>query len=196
MKNIEMILSELGIEVTDEQREAIKKSVVENYKTITDYEKKTNALKDLQAQYDETKNALESFSDVDVDDLKRQIEEAQKKVKETEENAKKQLAERDYNDAINSHVSALKFSSNGAKKSFINDLKEKGLKIENGKLLGFDDYVKEYKENDSGAFINENEEKKAKFTGGTSIDKAGEQSFNATIEASKLREAFGLPAEK
>lgn len=196
MKNIEMILSELGIEVTDEQREALKKSVVENYKTITDYEKKTNALKDLQAQYDETKNALESFNGVDVDDLKRQIEEAQKKVKETEENAKKQLAERDYNDAINSHVSSLKFSSNGAKKSFINDLKEKGLKIENGKLLGFDDYVKEYKENDSGAFINESEEKKAKFTDGASIDKAGDQSFNTTIEASKLREAFGLPAEK
>lgn len=47
------------------------------------------------------------------------------------------------------------FSSNGARKAFVADLTEKGLKLENGKLLGLDDFVTEYKTNDPGAFAPE-----------------------------------------
>lgn len=37
----------------------------------------------------------------------------------------------------------------------MSDLKDKGLKLEDGKLLGLDDYVKTYKESDPHAFADD-----------------------------------------
>ena len=61
--------------------------------------------------------------------------------------------EREY--IINDLTRDIKFSSNSAKRSFMEDLANKDLKIENGKMLGFDDYLNSYKEQDAGAFVEE-----------------------------------------
>ena len=44
MKNIEAILTEAGIELTDEQRAAITKGVAENYKTVNEFNSKVTKL--------------------------------------------------------------------------------------------------------------------------------------------------------
>ena len=55
--------------------------------------------------------------------------------------------------AAENAAARLKFSSASAKKAFMADLKAKGLTLQDdGKLLGFDDFVKEYKGTDPDAF--------------------------------------------
>ena len=54
--------------------------------------------------------------------------------------------------AAQSAVSGLKFSSESAKKAFLADLKAKKLTLQEGKLLGFDDFLADYKKTDPGAF--------------------------------------------
>ena len=52
-------------------------------------------------------------------------------------------------------ANTLNFSSTAAKREFIRDAIGKEFKMEKDMLLGFDDYVKVYKENDPGAFAAE-----------------------------------------
>ncbi len=55
--------------------------------------------------------------------------------------------------AAENAAAGLKFSSASAKKAFLGDLKAKGLTLQDdGKLLGFEDFVKSYKETDPDAF--------------------------------------------
>ena len=54
MKNIETILKELGIELTDEQKEKLKKEHNENYKTINEYEKQAEKIETLEKSVKDT----------------------------------------------------------------------------------------------------------------------------------------------
>lgn len=74
------------------------------------------------------------------------------KAAEAENKAKTQVAELQSDFAAQSAASGVKFSSESAKKAFLADLKAKKLPLQEGKLLGFDDFVKEYKGADPDAF--------------------------------------------
>lgn len=55
--------------------------------------------------------------------------------------------------AAENAAAGLKFSSASAKKAFLAELKGKGLALQDdGKLLGFEDFVKKYKTSDPDAF--------------------------------------------
>ena len=198
MKNIITILTEQGIDLTDEQKEAIQKTVAENYKTVAEFDKKINSVTSerdtLKNQYDEVKKSLDGFNGVDVDDLRQQIADANAHIKEVEDIAKQQMAERDYADAVKAQVESLAFSSNGAKKSFIADLTATKLPLKDGKLLGFDDYVKAYKESDVGAIIDKDaSENKAKFTKEMGTDQKSKPNDH---EIAAVLKGFGIEEDK
>lgn len=195
MKNIKTILTEAGIELTDEQIKGIEKSVLENYKTVEEFNSKTERLTSerdsFKQQYESAKKSLDSFEGVDVEDLKKQIAEAQTAAKEAEESASARLKERDYMDAVKAQVSGLAFSSNSAKEHFIAKLAEKKLPVENGKLLGFDDYVTAYKTSDEGAIVDkEAAESRAKFT--DPMQGGGGGGIKDVAELNKMRSVMGL----
>ena len=199
MRNIEQILADNNIEITDEQKEALKKAVAENYKPIADYQKQKDRLEaerdTLKTQLEEAKASLAGFDGVDVEGLQRQIAEAQAKVMEAEENAKNALAARDYQDAVKAQVESLAFTSISAKERFIEKLTEKNLPIEGGKLLGFDDYVSAYKEADAGAIVDkEAADNKAQFT--QSVKSTASTAPKDNTMNDKMRAAFGLPPLK
>lgn len=77
------------------------------------------------------------------------------KAEKSENDAKAQVAELHSEFAAQTAVSALKFSSESAKKAFLADLKAKKLPLQDGKLLGFEDYLKSYRESDPDAFAPE-----------------------------------------
>ena len=114
MKNIITILKEAGLTLTDEQEQAINKAAAENYRTIADYQKVQAARDGLQTQLDGVKADLAKFDGVDLDGLKKQITDAQRKAADAEAAYTKQLADRDYNDAVKSFTAGLKFSSKSA----------------------------------------------------------------------------------
>lgn len=75
------------------------------------------------------------------------------KAADAEQEAAAQVSALKSDYAAENAAAGLKFSSASAKKAFLADLKAKGLALQDdGKLLGFEDFVKEYKTTDPDAF--------------------------------------------
>lgn len=192
MKNIYEILKSYGIEIPEDKKEAFDKEVLENYKTVKEVDTLRNKLETVEGD----KKAIEAKYNTDIAQRDTDLATLQEKLKnagadanklsnlqtdfdtlqQTYNTAKadyeKQLAEQAYDFAVKENSSKLKFSSNSAKKAFMSDLKAKKLSMENGKILGFDDFVNAYKEQDARAFITENpspknDEPKPSFSGKT-----------------------------
>ena len=86
--------------------------------------------------------------------------------------------------AAQNAAAGLKFSSESAKKAFLADLSAKKLPVQDGALLGFDDFVKSYKESDPAAFAPD--VKPPRFAAGTPGSPAqptGREQANAAIRA-------------
>lgn len=113
MKNIFDIMKEFGIEVPEDHKKDFEKAVLENYKTMADYDKQTEklnkandtikasdtAMKDLQTKLDEHK-------DVDVSALNQRITDLETEKGNIESDYQKKLAERDFNDLIKEGIAA------------------------------------------------------------------------------------------
>ena len=173
MKNIYEILKSVGVEIPAEQKEAFDKAVAENYKTIAEVDGIKAKLSKAEEERDSYKTKYDTdiaTRDTDLADLRKQLEDAgvdKGKLEElttkltelqtTYDTAKtdyeKQLAAQKYEFLVRDSVGTLKFSSNSAKKAFIADIMAKNLPVEDNKLLGFDDFVSAYKEQDAGAFV-------------------------------------------
>lgn len=196
MKNIEAILTEAGIELTDEQRAAITKAVAENYKTVNEFNSKVTKLEgerdSWKDQYTGVKTSLNKFDGVDVDDLKAQIAEQKKKAEEAEKNANEKLAARDYADAVKANTAGIKFSSAAAQRDFESQLQSKNLPVNDGKLLGFTDFLAQYKADNEGAVLDESAEEKAKFTDSMNSGSSTSSSKDSDLTRA-MRAAMGLP---
>lgn len=196
MKNIEAILTEAGIELTDEQRAAITKAVAENYKTVNEFNSKVTKLEgerdSWKDQYTGVKTSLDKFDGVNVDDLKAQIAEQKKKAEEAEKNANEKLAARDYADAVKANTAGIKFSSAAAQRDFESQLQSKNLPVNDGKLLGFTDFLAQYKADNEGAVLDESAEERAKFTDSMNSGSSTSNSKDSDLTRA-MRAAMGLP---
>lgn len=113
MKNIFDIMKEFGIEVPEDHKKDFEKAVLENYKTMADYDNQTEklnkandtikasdaAMKDLQTKLDE-------YKDVDVSALNQRITDLETEKGNIESDYQKKLAERDFNDLIKEGIAA------------------------------------------------------------------------------------------
>ena len=138
----------------------------------TDFKEKDNKIETLTTEKDglskqlkEANDKIKGFADVDVNDLKKQITDWETKYNQDTENLKNEISKKDYDFKLNDVVKDLQFSSNGARKSFIEDLKAKNLKFDEDKLIGYNEFLKSYKENDPDAFKKEDEGKKINLGG-------------------------------
>lgn len=77
------------------------------------------------------------------------------KAEKAENDAKAQVAAMQQDFAAQTTAAGVKFSSESAKLAFLSDLKAKKLPLQDGKLLGFEDYLKSYRESDPDAFAPE-----------------------------------------
>ena len=113
MKIIFDIMKEFGSEVPEDHKKDFEKAVLENYKTMADYDKQTEklnkandtikasdtAMKDLQTKLDE-------YKDVDVSALNQRITDLETEKGNIESDYQKKLAERDFNDLIKEGIAA------------------------------------------------------------------------------------------
>lgn len=77
------------------------------------------------------------------------------KAEKAENDAKAQVAAMQQDFSAQTAAAGVKFSSESAKRAFLSDLKAKKLPLQDGKLLGFEDYLKSYRESDPDAFAPE-----------------------------------------
>ena len=106
MKNFEQILSDAGVELTDEQKTSISKDMGENYKTIADWQKQHDKVQNLTEQLDSTKEALKKFDGVDADALNKQIADLNDELKKKETEYQDKIADRDFNDMLKDAITS------------------------------------------------------------------------------------------
>lgn len=111
---------------------------------------------------------LKGFEGVDLDTINRELDDWKQKAQDAEKNAQVQLYERDFADALKTELESVKFSSEAAKKAIMTEIKDAGLKLKDGKILGLNDFLIQMKEKDASAFIDDEQQKAqqnaAKFT--------------------------------
>ena len=114
MKNIFEIMKEYGLEVTEDKKKDFEKAVLENYKTMTDYDNQTKkldaandtikandtAMKDLQTK-------LDGFKDVDVSGLNQRIKDLETEKTNIQKDYDARIADRDFNDLVKESISAV-----------------------------------------------------------------------------------------
>ena len=168
MKNIEQILKEAGVEVTDEQKAAVNKAVTENYRTVADYDKQAKKLEAAESdrdtykgQLDTANETLEKFKDIDPEKQAAEIEKYKQAAKEAQETASKQILQRDQRDYLNAE-----FGKDGA-------------------FMGLSDYLE--KENEKDHFYQTEDEKKA------AADKAAEEEAKQKAAESAPKGQFTAP---
>ena len=173
MKNIYEILKSFGLDVPEDKKDEFDKMLNENYKTQAEVNNlnvklsKAEGERDaLQVQYN---NDIKQ-RDTDLAGLKQKLAEAgtdaetlknlqidfdtlKTNYANAQADYQKQLNKQAYEFAIKEKTNSLQFTSNSAKKAFLSDALAKNLTMDNGNILGFDDFVNAYKEQDAGAFV-------------------------------------------
>jgi len=127
-----------------------------NYVGKEKFDAKETEITGLKEQLEDANNEIQSYKDMDIESIKQSVSDWENKYNTDTQELQNKLAKKDYEYKVKEKVSGLKFTSESAKKSFIADLMAKELKLENDNILGFDDFVKEFKETDPNAFESEN----------------------------------------
>ncbi|CUX74709.1 Phage minor structural protein GP20 [Clostridium sp. C105KSO14] len=102
---------------------------------------------------------LKGFEGVDLKTMQKELSDWKQKAKEAEKKAQEQIYERDFADALKTEFEGIKFSSEAAKRAIMAEVKEAGLKLKDGKILGLNDLISHMKEKDASAFIDEGQQK-------------------------------------
>ena len=124
---VEQIMAEAG------------KAKTEMQNTITSL---TTERDGLQSQLSDANAAIQSYKDMDIDGIKQSAADWETKYNTDTQALKDQLDSTKYGYAVENAVGSLKFTSESAKKAFLADLTAKQLPIQEGKLLGLDDFTK------------------------------------------------------
>lgn len=171
MKNIFEILKKLGVEIPSETKAEMEREVTENYKTISEFDRQKAKLDNAIENNATHENELKQ-RDNDLLSLQTQLKTAGVDTEKlsalqtsfdtlntdysTSKTAhEKAMSEQKYDFLIKEKTNGLDFTSKGAKSAFLADLKQKNLAIDGESLLGLDDFVANYKLNDTGAFASE-----------------------------------------
>ena len=193
MQNIEEILTELGIEVPADKKENLTKKVAENYITKAEHEKKLGKVetdRDTWKEKAETaETTLKGFEGVDLDTMQKELSDWKKKAEDAEKDAQAKLYERDFADTLKTEFEGIKFSSEAAKRAIMAEVKDAGLKLKDGKILGLNDLITQMKEKDASAFVDDEQIKAqqnaARFTQPIGKQNQGGNMTKEQIEAIK-----------
>lgn len=169
--------------------------MAENGKDVTKLQKSVEDITVERDKYkkqaEEASKALEGFDGVNVDQLKADIEAFKKKAEDAEKEYSEKLYKRDFDDALRAALDGIEFTSEAAKKSVANEIREAGLKLKDGKILGLNDLVESIKAADKTAFVDKAqqnlENNKAKFTDAQNKSGGGNTITKESIMAIKDR---------
>lgn len=132
-----------GLGITDE---AVVKSITDTYNADIQTEKDSTAA--VQKQLDEANTTIKSYTDMDIDSVKKSAADWENKYKQSEAD---RLAF-EHKTKVGNMVKGLKLKDSIYEDYLTNQIIEKQLKFEGDKLIGGDDVVKAFKEAHPDAF--------------------------------------------
>ena len=106
---------------------------------------------------------LKGFEGKDFEAIEKERNEWKEKAETAKKEYEQQIYERDFGDALTTAMEQYKFSSEYAKSAVMAELKNAGLKLIDGKIIGLTDMIETIKGKDASAFVTEVEENKAQF---------------------------------
>lgn len=186
MQKLIETLKSFGIEIPEDKQTEVKAALSEHYKNVAEHQK---VLKKLEADRDNWKtraetaeDTLKGFEGVDLQTMQTELADWKKKAEDAKADYEKQLYDRDFSDALKAELDSVRFTSEAAKKAVTAEIKEAGLKLKDGKILGLSDLIGQIRQTDSSAFVDEHQEDlekgRARFTqpkgndtGGTPLSK-------------------------
>lgn len=145
--------------LTDEQISFV---MAENGKDLKKLQKENENLTTDRDTWKEKAEAaeetLKGFEGIDPAQVQTELATWKKKAEDAEKDRDQKLYERDFTDALKAELEGVKFTSEAAKRSVMSDIKEAGLKLKDGKILGLSDLISQMKEKDASAFVDEEQE--------------------------------------
>ena len=145
------MLKELGL--TDEQISAV---MSENGKDLEKVKTKLTAAETARDEYKEQLEAanttIQSYKDMDIEGIKQSASDWEKKYNDDLKAMQDKLEGQAYDFALKEYVSGYQFTSDLVKEAVIAQLKAQGFKLNDGKFLGADDFMKQLKEANPSAF--------------------------------------------
>ena len=164
-------LEKLGISLTDEQKEAIKKSIGEELYSKPELDKKVGKVETERDEYKEraetAEETLKGFDGKDFETITKERDEWKNKAELTKNEYEAKMAVREKGVLLKEACENIKFSSESAKKAIMEDIAA-SVSVKDGKLIGFNDLLEDAKKRDASAFIDEDqqhlEQSRAKFT--------------------------------
>lgn len=168
MKNILEICKDFGLEVPADKHADFLKAVNEEYKTVSDYNKVVAKRDEFKAAKETAEETLKSFEGIDPTKIHEEIDKWKKAAEEAQQNAQKQLDERDFNDVLKTELDKIQFTSAAARRDVEAQIRAAGLKHKDGVILGLNDLINQIKTAEADAFVDEGQQRlegnKAKFT--------------------------------
>ncbi len=145
--------------LTDEQSEKVMAQYGKDVSKLQKENEKLTADRDKEKERADTaEETLKKFDGVDLEGMKAEVDNWKAKAENAEKNYEAQIAQRDFEDALKEEISGYKFTSEAAKKAIMAEIREAGLKVKDGKILGLSDLLAQMKEKDASAFVDEKQE--------------------------------------
>lgn len=185
MKNINEILTGLGIQIPEDKQADFDKQFAENYKTIADYDRQKDKLAHAESDLKTARDSLEAFKDVDVNDLQSQISKLTKDLQDKDAAHAAELADRDFSALLDAAISAKHGRSAKAVKAMLDVDSLKASKNQQADI----DAALEQLTKESG-YLFDDGNPPPPYAGGTGTQGAGSEQNAA------LRSAMGLSSDK
>lgn len=186
---LEWLKEILGDGYSEDVDKQVSAEIGKRFVSKNDFDTKNTELKGIKSQLDDANKTIQSYKDMDIEGVKKAASDWETKYNTDTQKLKDDLEAVKYGHAVEKAVSGLSFTSESAKKAFVSDLTAKQLKLEDGKLLGLEDFTKTYREADPGAFTPEDD-------GRTPVITRGGTGGNPMGGNDALRAAFGLSDKK
>ncbi len=171
MQNIIEICKEFGLEIPADKQADFNKKVAENYKTVSEFNKKTGTLEQERDTWKEkaesAETTLKGFEGKDFETITKERDEWKKKAEDAEKEYAAKESARQKEELLKEAFAEVEFTSEAAKKSIVAQISE-GVTVKDGKLIGFNDLLEDAKKNDASAFVDKEQQEldnnKARFT--------------------------------
>ena len=103
-----------------------------------------------------------------METMQKELADWKTKAENAESEAKKQIYDRDFADALKAELEDVKFTSEAAKRDVMAQIKAAELKLKDGKILGLSALIDQIKKADASAFVDEKQQElennRARFT--------------------------------
>lgn len=128
------------------------------YVDIGKFTGKEKDVKTLQDKLDEANKEIQKFKEMDIDSIKKAADDWKKKYEDDTAALKEEMNKREVASAAKDFLGKYKFTSESAKRAATSDFINQKLQFQDGTFLGGEDFMKQMKEKDPGAFVKEETE--------------------------------------